>query len=66
MERDENSAPTEEEIVLDPLTKAEVETRVAIHFPPERRALLFEQEGVPQNKYLSRTWRRRIKDFLRF
>jgi hypothetical protein len=64
MERGRDRALTEEDVVLDPLTKAEVETRVAIHLPPDRRALLFKQEGVPQNKYLSRTWKRRIKDFL--
>jgi hypothetical protein len=66
MERGKDNAPMEEELDLDSLTKAEVQTRVAIHLPPERRALLFKQEGVPQNKYLSRTWKRRIKDFLRF
>ena len=66
MERGKDNTPTETDIALDPLTKAEVETRVAIHLPPDRRALLFRQEGVPQNKYLSRTWKRRIKDLSPF
>lgn len=53
-----------EEQTLDPLTKAEIETRIAAIFPPERRAKLFEQEGVKPKDYLNLSIRRRLKEFL--
>ncbi len=54
----------EEEPTLDPKTRAEIETRIIAHFPPEKRAELFRQEGVKPNDYLSRSFIRRVKDFL--
>jgi hypothetical protein len=54
----------EEEPTLDPKTRAEIETRIIAHFPPERRAELFRQEGVKPNDYLSRSLLRKIRDFL--
>ncbi|MCL5435143.1 MAG: hypothetical protein M1405_02025 [Patescibacteria group bacterium] len=57
-------AAYEEEPTIDPETRAEIETRIIAHFPPEKRAELFRQEGVSPNDYLSRSFMRRVKDFL--
>ena len=60
------NAAREEEPTLDPKTRAEIETRIIAHLPPERMAELFRQEGVSRNDHLSRSLTRRIKDFLQF
>lgn len=51
--------------VLDEKTKAEVQTRVAIHIHPEEREDLFKQEGVTRYQYINPTILHRIKDFLK-
>ena len=54
------------EPTLDPLAKAELETHIIALFPPERMVELFEQEGVNPKDYLSRSFKRKILDFLNF
>lgn len=66
----QNSRP---EPMLDPKTKAEVETGIIAHFPGERMEKLFDQEfdqefeedkvkKVRKEDYLSRSLRRKIVD----
>jgi hypothetical protein len=53
-----------ENLVLDAKTKAEIETRVAVHIQPEEREELFKQEGVTRNQYTNPTILHRITNFL--
>lgn len=53
-----------ENVILDEKTKAEVETRIAVHIRPEEREELFKQEGVTRNQYINPTILHRIKNFL--